>query len=92
MGAVVPPIFQTSLFLFDTWDEFYAAKETQYDASPEGKCFYSRINNPTLDLVGERVAALEHTERARLFTSGMSAISAARSDLGSVACMWWSYE
>ncbi len=77
MGAVVPPIFQTSLFLFDTWDEFYKAKETQYDASPEGKCFYSRINNPTLDLVGEKVAALEHTERARLFTSGMSAISAA---------------
>ena len=77
LGAVVPPIFQTSLFVFDTWDEFTEAKESQYDASPEGRCFYSRINNPTLDLVGEKVAALEHTERARLFTSGMSAISAA---------------
>ena len=78
LGAVVPPIFQTSLFIFDTWDEFEKSKEHQFDLlSDEGQSFYSRINNPTLDLVGKKVAALEKTECARMFTSGASAISTA---------------
>ncbi|MCH7945346.1 MAG: aminotransferase class I/II-fold pyridoxal phosphate-dependent enzyme [Armatimonadetes bacterium] len=78
LGAVVPPIFQTSLFVFDTWEQFAEAQDHQFDLTYEdGRCYYSRVNNPTLDLVGKKVAALEKTECARMFTSGASAISTA---------------
>lgn len=73
LGAVVPPIFQNSLFIFDDWDRFKAS--FSYDG--ETRFNYSRITNPTLDLVERKIAALEKTERAKLFGSGMAAISAA---------------
>ncbi len=73
LGAVVPPIFQNSLFIFDDWDEFRAS--FSYDG--ETRFNYSRITNPTLDLVERKIAALEKMERAKLFSSGMAAISAA---------------
>jgi cystathionine beta-lyase/cystathionine gamma-synthase len=77
LGAVVPPIFQNSLFVFDTWEEFRAAMEQQSDPSiPASRCIYSRMNNPTLDLVGQKLAALEGTDCGRFFASGMAAISA----------------
>ncbi len=78
LGAVVPPIFQNSLFVFDTWEEFRAAMDQQSDPSvPGARCIYSRMNNPTLDLVGQKLAALEGAECGRFFSSGMAAISAA---------------
>lgn len=77
LGAVVPPIFQNSLFVFDTWDQFRHAMEQQADPSiPPDQCIYSRINNPTLDLAGRKLAALEGTDCGRFFSSGMAAISA----------------
>ena len=77
LGAVVPPIFQNSLFVFDTWDELREAMDQQTDPTiPSARCIYSRINNPTLDLVGQKLAALEGTECGRFFSSGMAAISA----------------
>jgi cystathionine beta-lyase/cystathionine gamma-synthase len=78
LGAVVPPIFQNSLFVFDTWEEFRLAMDQQSDPTiPGARCIYSRMNNPTLDLVGQKLAALEGTECGRFFASGMAAISAA---------------
>ena len=78
LGAVVPPIFQNSLFVFDTWDDFREAMEQQNDPSnPSERCVYSRVNNPTLDLVGQKLAALERADCGRFFASGMAAISAA---------------
>lgn len=78
LGAVVPPIFQNSLFVFDTWDEFRSAMSNQSDPSVIGsQCIYSRMNNPSLDLVGHKLAALEGADCGRFFSSGMAAISAA---------------
>lgn len=36
---------------------------------------YSRVGNPTLDVAARKIAALEHTESALLFASGMAAIT-----------------
>lgn len=71
-GAVTPPIFQTSLFVFDNCDDFAASFE-----APTKRANYSRIGNPTVDVVNQKIAALEHCEEGMVFTSGMSAISAA---------------
>lgn len=71
-GAVVAPIYQNSLFTFesaDAIDDAFSKFETAY--------IYTRGNNPTVTLLEEKVAALEHGEACKFFASGMSAISAA---------------
>ncbi|MES1227911.1 MAG: PLP-dependent transferase, partial [Armatimonadota bacterium] len=72
LGAVVPPIFQNSLFVFKTLDEF-----EHMATLPPGKHAYSRITNPTVRILEQKVAALERSEEARIFSSGMAAISSA---------------
>ncbi len=68
MGAIVPPIFQNSLFL----------KPTPKNGIPEDNEFiYTRVNNPTTDIAERKIAALECAEAAACFSSGMGAISAA---------------
>ncbi|TIS88849.1 MAG: hypothetical protein E5W88_22790, partial [Mesorhizobium sp.] len=70
-GAVVPPIYQTSLFTFANYAEMadtFAGKRKQP--------IYSRGDNPTVMEFEARVAALEGAEAARGFSSGMAAISA----------------
>ena len=71
-GAVVPPIFQNSLFTFPDWE----ALDSAFDARQE-HYIYSRGKNPTVDFAEKKLAALAHADRAILFTSGMAAISAA---------------
>ncbi len=71
MRAVSPPIFQTSIFSFNSFDELQAAI-----ASEEEHFLYSRGNNPTVNLVEQKIAALEKAERAKLLSSGVSAICA----------------
>ncbi len=67
MGAIVPPIFQNSLFL----------KPTPYNGIPEDNEFvYTRVSNPTTDIAERKIAALENCEAAACFSSGMGAISA----------------
>lgn len=74
-GAVVPPIFQNSLFIFETCDDFLRSQD---QASPDLEHYvYSRVNNPTLNVVEKKIAKLEHMDRAKVFGSGMGAISAA---------------
>ena len=70
-GAVVPPIYQTSLFTFASYAEMadtFAGRRKQP--------IYSRGDNPTVMEFEARVAALEGAEAARGFSSGMAAISA----------------
>lgn len=72
VNAVAPPLFQNSIFCFDSYDAFHDA------LSNEAEHFiYSRGNNPTVNLCEEKIAALEHTERAKLVGSGVAAISEA---------------
>ena len=70
-GAVVPPLFQNSLFTFEDWDAIDAAFSDRTNAY-----LYSRVGNPTVRLAEEKIADLAGGERARLFASGMGAISA----------------
>lgn len=71
-GAVVPPIFQNSLFTFDSWEAIDSAFDDRIN-----EFIYSRGKNPTVQMVAEKIAALAEGERAQLFPSGMAAISAA---------------
>ena len=71
-GAVVPPLYQNSLFTFEGWDAIDAAFDDR-----TGAYLYSRLGNPTVRLAEDKIAALAGGERARLFGSGMAAISAA---------------
>jgi cystathionine beta-lyase/cystathionine gamma-synthase len=68
--AVVPSIAQTSLFTFDSFAEMsdtFAGKRTRN--------VYSRTTNPTVSMFERKMAALEETEDAIGFPSGMAAIS-----------------
>jgi len=67
MGAVNPPIFQSSLFTECEGNE----------PGKEGRWVYTRVSNPTTDIVEQKIAALEHGDRCLAFASGMGAISAA---------------
>jgi len=71
-GAVVPPIFQTSLFTFGSYQELEDAM-----AGRSRRPIYSRGDNPTVQIFEAKVAALEGAAAARAFASGMAAISAA---------------
>lgn len=68
--AVAPPIFQTSIFCFDSYDAFHEALEHESE-----HFIYSRGNNPTVNLCEQKIAALEHTQRAKLVSSGVAAIA-----------------
>lgn len=71
-GAIVPPIFQNSLFAFEDWE----AIDEAFD-SPTEAAIYTRGTNPTVQFVENKMATLAQGEKARLFASGMGAISSA---------------
>jgi methionine-gamma-lyase len=69
-GALTPPVHFTSTFAFETAEaggEMFAGERQGH--------FYSRISNPTLDLLEKRIAALEGTEAGLALASGIGAIS-----------------
>ena len=70
-SAVVPPIVQTSLFTFASYDEMVAAYRGEIS-----RPIYSRGLNPTVRIFEEMLAELEGAEDALGFASGMAAISA----------------
>lgn len=71
-GAVVPPIFQNSLFTFNTWDDISAAFD-----DPVNNCIYTRGRNPSVAMLEEKIAIISGGEKAKMFSSGMAAISSA---------------
>ena len=66
------PIYQTSTFYFDTCEQ-----GGRCFAGEEGGYYYSRMGNPTVQLLEEKIAALEGAETAVATGSGMGAISSA---------------
>lgn len=70
-GPVIPPIYQTSLFTFDS----VAAMQAVF-AGERQQPIYSRGDNPTVMAFEAKLAALEGTEAARGMASGMAAIAA----------------
>lgn len=78
-GAVKCPIFQTSTFVFHSAEEGKAFFEMAYGKpGHEGEemgLIYSRINNPDMEILEERLKLWDAGEAAAAFSSGMSAIA-----------------
>lgn len=70
-GALTPPLHLTSTFVFENADagaEIFAGERSGH--------FYSRVSNPTNDLLEQRIASLEGAEAGLALASGMGAITA----------------
>jgi cystathionine beta-lyase/cystathionine gamma-synthase len=76
-GSVVPPIYQTSLFVFDSVDSLQKRIMENDYTLPDSQYVYTRDSNPTTSIAEQKIAALEGTDKCRLMGSGMAAISAA---------------
>jgi methionine-gamma-lyase len=79
-GALKPPLFQTSTFVFRNAEEGKASFELAYGLrekrrGEEMELIYSRINNPNLEVLEDRLAVWDQAEKALAFASGMAAIS-----------------
>jgi cystathionine gamma-synthase len=71
--AVPMPIAQTSTYTFADTAEIVAYTQGRHPAGERGE--YGRYGNPTVRAVEKRMAALEGTEDAVLFASGMAAVT-----------------
>jgi methionine-gamma-lyase len=69
--SLVPPLYQTSTFTFDSAEQ----GERRFAGKEEGY-IYSRLGNPTVKMLEDRMAALENGEAGLAFASGMAAVSA----------------
>jgi cystathionine beta-lyase len=69
-NAVSPPIIQTSNFTFKTVGDFREALGNEFDAT-----LYSRGHNPTINILRQKLAALDGAEDALVFGSGIAAIT-----------------
>lgn len=81
-GAVKCPIFQTSTFVFRSAEEGKAFFELAYGMREQTEqeelgLIYSRLNNPDLEILENRLTLWDGAEAAAVFESGMSAISTA---------------
>lgn len=81
-GAIKCPIFQTSTFVFRTAEEGKSFFEIAYGLrdkkeSEEQGLIYSRINNPDLEILENRLTLWDEAEECAVFESGMSAITTA---------------
>lgn len=79
-GAIKCPIFQTSTFVFKTAEEGKAFFELAYglrrpDPNEQIGLIYSRLNNPDLEILEDRLTLWDGAEAAAVFASGMAAIS-----------------
>lgn len=71
-NAIVPPIFMNSLNVFSSIDEYYDSDKTDNHIY----C-YGRVQNPTVRITENKIAALEHGNGAYMFASGMAAATTA---------------
>ncbi len=79
-GAIKCPIFQTSTFVFNKAEEGKAFFEVAYglrekNALENVGLIYSRLNNPNVEILEDRLKIWDAAEDCACFNSGMSAIS-----------------
>ena len=79
-GAIKSPIFQTSTFVFKNAEEGKAFFEIAYGLRKKNQgeelgLIYSRINNPDLEILENRLTLWDEAEDCASFESGMAAIS-----------------
>jgi methionine-gamma-lyase len=81
-GALKCPIFQTSTFVFETAEDGKAFFELALGLREKGPTeqlglIYSRLNNPDLEILEDRLCLWDDGEGAAVFQSGMAAIATA---------------
>ena len=69
-NAIAPPVIQTSNFAFDDVASLRDALKDEYEVF-----LYSRGNNPTVEILQKKLAALDGAEDALVFASGVAAIT-----------------
>lgn len=79
-GAIKCPVFQTSAFVFKSAEDGKAFFEVAYGLRKQNKgeklgLIYSRINNPDLEILENRLSLWDEAEDCAVFESGMSAIT-----------------
>lgn len=79
-GSLKCPIFQTSTFVFKNAEEGKAFFEVAYGIREKGQdeelgLIYSRINNPDLEILENRLCLWDKADECAVFESGMSAIT-----------------
>ncbi len=79
-GSIKCPIFQTSTFVFKTAEEGKAFFELAYGLREKGPTeslglIYSRLNNPDLEVLEDRLTLWDEAEAAAVHASGMAAIA-----------------
>ena len=78
--SLKPPVFHTSTFVFrsardgkDFFELAYGLRQKRPNEEPG--LIYSRINNPDLEMLEDRLAIWDQAESSLAFASGMAAIS-----------------
>lgn len=78
-GALKIPIFQTSTFVFNSAEEGKLFFEIALGLKEKGKrepgLIYSRLNNPDLEILEDRLTLWDNAQSCTVFESGMAAIS-----------------
>jgi methionine-gamma-lyase len=79
-GAIKSPIFQTSTFVFKNAEEGKAFFELAYGLREANKgeelgLIYSRLNNPDLEILENRLTLWDEADECAVFESGLSAIT-----------------
>jgi len=77
-GAVVTPIYETSVFAFTSTKQLVDAVSEK-----SSRDVYTRWSNPTITAAEKKIAELEGAEECVVFSSGMAAISTAIMSLAS---------
>jgi len=70
-NAVVPPIYQTGMFAFKSVADLREGMAHELE-----RPFYTRGFNPTVSVLRQKLAALEQTDDALVFSSGSAAVAA----------------
>lgn len=70
-NAISPPVMQTSNFAFESVMDFRKKISTEFESH-----VYTRGNNPTVEILRKKLAALEHAEDCLVFGSGVAAVAA----------------
>jgi methionine-gamma-lyase len=79
-GAVKPPVFLTSTFVFRTAEggqdffDYVSGRHEPPEAMGAG-LIYPRFNHPNSEIVEDRLSVYERADKCALFSLGMSAIA-----------------
>ncbi|MEL6258030.1 MAG: cystathionine gamma-synthase family protein [Pseudomonadota bacterium] len=79
-GSIKPPIFPTSTFAFQSAAEGEAlfrqlAGKWEAGDPEEARLIYTRFNNPSMEILEDRLTLYDQADEALVFSSGMGAIT-----------------